>query len=171
VSRLPATLWTVARSPLFPLLLCLEAVILYRAASGSVAGGIVAGISLGPLLVLSRKGIRFLDRTASHRERREFLFVLGLGLLAGVRLIAGTLDRAEWERQVCSGNRRAIQEAKGAWAMAYGMHGDSVPAWGDLVRPGERGFLQATVTCPSGGEYNLGEVQEHPRCSYHDQNE
>src|SRR5947199_10141971 len=64
----------------------------------------------------------------------------------------------------CRGNLRLIDGAKTTWALATNKRGPETPTWSDL-----RPYMKLTngneLTCPAGGSYTIGSLNEIPRCS------
>jgi len=61
----------------------------------------------------------------------------------------------------CSNKLRQIDGAKQMWADEHHKMTNDIPTWEDL-----RGYLKtAPLTCPNGGTYTLGRIDELPTCS------
>jgi hypothetical protein len=96
---------------------------------------------------------------------------LGLVLLAAVVLaLAAALAvpyympaRVEAARSSCIANLKQMAGAKATWALEFKKAPTDRPADRDLF--GEDKYLRQKPTCPAGGHYRLGAVDEKPACS------
>jgi len=68
--------------------------------------------------------------------------------------------RREPHPQICINNLRQIDGAKQQWTLENHKTTNDAPVWED-VRP----YLRIEISCPQGGTYTLGRVDEPPRCS------
>jgi len=68
-------------------------------------------------------------------------------------------------RNFCINNLRLIDSAKQQWALENKKTAADTPAWLDLQPYLGRGPQGAIPTCPMGGTYNVGRVQDAPTCS------
>jgi len=94
------------------------------------------------------------------------IFII-LALFLVVALAAIVAERATdnaFSRE-CASKMRNIQAAKEQWAKAKGKPSYAEPSWHDIksyLKGGEK------LTCPFRAEYDLGPVDEKPRCTYGD---
>jgi len=63
-------------------------------------------------------------------------------------------------QQSCINNLRQIDGASQQWALENHKMTSDVPAWSD-IQP----YLKGPLSCPQGGTYILGRVQDLPKCS------
>ena len=79
--------------------------------------------------------------------------------------LQGALSQQQQQahRNVCTANRRSIQDIKLRWAADFGKTEADAPTPEELYGP-DRYVLQAPA-CPSGGIYTLGTVEEPVTCS------
>ncbi len=63
----------------------------------------------------------------------------------------------------CQANLSVIHGAKEAWALDYTKTATDIPQPSDLF--GETSYVRTEPTCPAGGVYRLGPVQDKPQCS------
>ena len=61
----------------------------------------------------------------------------------------------------CICNLQQIDGAKQQWALDHHKTANDVPAWSNLVGR----YLLRLPTCPLGGTYTIGRVEDKPRCS------
>src|SRR5882762_4756202 len=61
----------------------------------------------------------------------------------------------------CICNLRKIDGAKQQWALGYHKSTNDVPAWTNLVGR----YLLRVPTCPQGGTYMIGRIDDKPDCS------
>lgn len=107
------------------------------------------------------------EKLASAAEEKR-------GLLAAANQYQAQAQQAQAQNQTmqlvrqmnaCINNLRLIDSAKQQWALEYKKTATDVPTWDDL-RPylghGPNGELP---TCPGGGTYTIGAVNEKPQCS------
>lgn len=67
-------------------------------------------------------------------------------------------------QQICLNQLKRIQGAKKQWAIYSEKGPDDRPSENDIY--GVVKFITKQLYCPSGGEYKLGKVNEHPTCSH-----
>jgi DNA repair exonuclease SbcCD ATPase subunit len=67
------------------------------------------------------------------------------------------------QADACIYNLKAIEGAKGGWALEQKKTGADVPTDADLFGPDK--YLGQKPACPAGGVYTLGPVQVKPTCS------
>ena len=65
--------------------------------------------------------------------------------------------------KICAENRFQIDGAKERFALEHNVGGDYVPQMAELVPY----LMKRTPTCPAGGDYDLGTVDEACLCSIH----
>ena len=84
-------------------------------------------------------------------------------VLAGIAVPNFVRARAKAQETACLNNRRMIQSAKRTWAQNNGKSDQDTPTWEDL-----KPYLGGrTITCPSGGKYEINAVGEQVTCSVH----
>jgi hypothetical protein len=94
---------------------------------------------------------------ARHRVGQAFVDRMGnLGLLP-VRCCCPSRKNA------CIANLKCIDGAKATWALENKRTLTDVPTATDLY--GTNAYIRDEPTCPAGGKYLLGSVQQKPRCS------
>jgi prepilin-type N-terminal cleavage/methylation domain-containing protein len=91
------------------------------------------------------------------------IVVLILGILLGIAVpnFVGARQRA-WTNS-CHENLKKIDHAKMVWAINEGKSPDESATWDDLVPS----ILQQTPTCPTHGDYTIGDGNEPATCSHH----
>jgi DNA repair exonuclease SbcCD ATPase subunit len=65
----------------------------------------------------------------------------------------------------CINNLRLIDSAKQQWALEYKKGAADIPTWDDLRPYIGRGPNGDLPTCPAGGVYTIGTVNDKPTCS------
>jgi hypothetical protein len=63
-------------------------------------------------------------------------------------------------QRTCISHLRTIDSAKTQWALENNKGADAVPTMADLAR-----YMKDIPTCPAGGVYTVGSLNELPRCS------
>ena len=104
----------------------------------------------------------------SHRRRERgftlveiMIVVLIIGILLAIAVPNFMSARERSRANACRSNLRQIQAAKEQWAMANNQGPTATPDWPDLVP----NFIQQRPTCPSGGNYTIGNMSTNPTCS------
>jgi len=72
-------------------------------------------------------------------------------------------SRRTYPRMVCIANLKQLCGAKATWALEANKATNDVPTDADLFGPAA--YIRTKPTCPQGGTYTLGRVDEDPRCS------
>jgi hypothetical protein len=85
------------------------------------------------------------------------------GMLAAIAIPNFVKARATSQENACLNNLRLIDAAKNQWALLNHKDGNAVPTEEDL-----KPFLKKWPTCPAGGTYTIGAVNEKPTCSIPD---
>ena len=67
-------------------------------------------------------------------------------------------------QEICVNQLRRIQGAKKQWSIYENKSNDDTPSATEIY--GVVKFITKPLYCPSGGEYTLGKVGEHPTCSH-----
>jgi type II secretory pathway pseudopilin PulG len=94
----------------------------------------------------------------------EIIFVVTIiGLLAIIVLPSFLKSREESARRACGNNLLQIYNAKLRWALEYKKGGADVPTDADLF--GSNSFIRVKPTCPGGGNYTIGPVDDPPTCT------
>ena len=86
------------------------------------------------------------------------VMIIGILLAIAVPSMFNASERAR--ANACRANLRQIQAAKEQWAMATNQRATATPAWDDLVPT----FMQQQPSCPSGGNYTIGNMSTNPTC-------
>jgi len=104
-----------------------------------------------------------------HRSRQgftliEILVVVGvIALLASVGMVVVNKSRTTASRQICIGNLMQMNAAKQRWALDENKGPGDIPMDSELY--GEELYLEEKPECPSGGSYEIKNVNEEPVCS------
>lgn len=94
---------------------------------------------------------------------------LAWGLLAVLLVSAGFAlpsllpPRVVVSRNACLSNLKMIEGAKDTWALENKKTGTDTPTESDLF--GSGAYIREAPTCPQGGIYRVGAVNEKPTCS------
>ena len=102
-----------------------------------------------------------------RRGRSRVYFILGLAcslLLLAIALPSVVPARPIAERNSCIAYLKILADAKRSWAGETKQTPTAVPSSSDLLPHLHNGFMP---TCPGGGAYTFGTVNEAPRCSLH----
>jgi hypothetical protein len=83
-----------------------------------------------------------------------------VGMLSAIAIPNFVKARATSQQNACINNLRQIDGAKQQWALEKGKKATDVPTREDLLP-----FLRQWPTCPAGGTYTIGAVNEQPACS------
>lgn len=100
-------------------------------------------------------------------KRRAFtlveimIVVLIIGILLAIAVPNFIKARESSRGKTCVANLRQIEAAKEQWAMENRMGPTDTPVQGDLSPT----YMKAWPSCPSGGNYTIGNVQTAPVCS------
>ena len=87
------------------------------------------------------------------------------GMLAAIAVPNFVRARTVSQNNACINNLRLIDSAKQQWALENRKTSTDTPAWSDLKPYLGRGRTGVLPTCPQGGTYTIGKVQEAPKCS------
>ncbi len=97
----------------------------------------------------------------------EIMIVVGIiGLLMAVAIPNITKARKGAQRTACMANLKAIEGAKGYWALEMKKGDADVPTDADIF--GTDRAIAQKPNCPSGGTYDLKAVSEKPTCTVPD---
>jgi len=97
----------------------------------------------------------------------EIMIVVAIiGLLAAVAIPNLVKARKSAQKAACINNLKAIEGAKGVWALEMRKTDADVPTDADLF--GLDKPIRDKPFCPAGGTYNLGAVAEKPTCTIPD---
>ena len=91
------------------------------------------------------------------------IVVLIIGILLAIAVPNFIKARESSRTRTCVANLRQIEAAKEQWAMEMKKTSADTPAWADLV--GAAAYMKAQPSCPSGGNYTIGDVATNPSCS------
>ncbi len=97
------------------------------------------------------------------------IVVLIIGILLAIAVPNFVKARESSRAKSCVATLKQIQAAKEQWAMDTRAADNAEPTWGDIVGPDK--YIKGdpttfpTSTCPSGGQYTLGDMQTNPTCS------
>jgi hypothetical protein len=90
------------------------------------------------------------------------IFVL-LAFIVVLALPGFMKARIQPSGHACCENLQKIDGAKQQWALERNKKDTDIPTWADLVGPDT--YLRKTPTCPEGGVYAIGAVNQDPACS------
>jgi len=97
----------------------------------------------------------------------EIMIVVGIiGLLMAVAIPNITKARKSAQRTACIANLKAIEGAKGYWALEMKKGDADVPTDADIFGP-DKAIAQKPA-CPSNGTYDIKAVSEKPTCTVPD---
>lgn len=97
----------------------------------------------------------------------EIMIVVGIiGLLMAVAIPNITKARKGAQKTACIANLKAIEGAKGFWALEMKKGDADVPTDADIF--GADRAIAQKPGCPSGGTYDLKAVSEKPTCTVPD---
>ncbi|MDW8107535.1 MAG: prepilin-type N-terminal cleavage/methylation domain-containing protein [Armatimonadota bacterium] len=108
-----------------------------------------------------------MQKLFNRRAKRGFtlveimivVLIIGILLAIAVPNFIGARERSR--ANACRSNLRQIQAAKEQWAMATNQGPTAEPNWNNLVPT----FIQRQPSCPSGGNYTIGNMSTNPTCS------
>ncbi len=93
--------------------------------------------------------------------------VLVLVLAILVPIVAGPVQQREQQRKtICIANLKKVTHAKIAWQENTSASCDDEPTEKQLLPYLAHEGLDTMPTCPSGGEYHLGTVENEPTCDF-----
>ena len=96
----------------------------------------------------------------------EIMIVVAiLGILISIAAFTWMRQRGRAQQRACQENISKIDGAKEQWAMENNQSSGSVVAWDDLVDPAGTLYFKKEVTCPGGGGYTLGAINQDVTCS------
>ncbi len=94
----------------------------------------------------------------------EIMFVVTIiGLLAIIVMPSFLRSREESTRKACGNNLLQIYNAKLRWALETKKGGADVPTDADLFS--SNSYIRVKPTCPGGGTYTIGPVDDPPTCT------
>lgn len=104
---------------------------------------------------------------AWHRGRRKLAIVLSIvgAVVALAQLTPSPPASDIAKRNACIANLKILDGAKFGWSLEMKQPTNAVPTVADLAHILIGGKLP---TCPTGGIYTLGAINEPPRCSHAD---
>ena len=86
-----------------------------------------------------------------------------IGLLAAVAIPNLVKARKAAQQTACIANLKAIEGAKGFWALEMKKTDADVPTDADLFGPEQA--ISQKPSCPAGGDYDLKPVSQKPTCT------
>jgi len=101
----------------------------------------------------------------------EILIVVVIVVLLIIIAIPGfRRARQRNDQLACQENLVRIDSAKATWALDNDMTGNPTPTWDDLIKPGEKGYLEKRPVCPldpnqDGSTYSINPLSAPPACS------
>jgi prepilin-type N-terminal cleavage/methylation domain-containing protein len=93
------------------------------------------------------------------------IVVLIIGILMAIAVPNFISARTNSQRNTCISNLKQIESAKEQWAMVNKKGATDTPGSDDLVGDATTGFLKSYPTCPTGGDYTIGDMSTRPACS------
>ena len=97
----------------------------------------------------------------------EIMIVVAIiGLLAAIAIPNFIKARQASQRVACVMNLKAIEGAKGTWALEQHKGGTDVPTDADLF--GNTSYIREKPGCPANGTYSLNQVDMKPACTIPD---
>jgi prepilin-type N-terminal cleavage/methylation domain-containing protein len=93
------------------------------------------------------------------------IVVLIIGILKAIAVPNFISARTNSQRNTCISNLKQIESAKEQWAMVNKKGATDTPASSDLVGSTTTGFLKSYPSCPTGGDYTVGDMSTRPSCS------
>jgi len=97
----------------------------------------------------------------------SFLMILVIGMLAAIAVPDFVRARAAAQQAAGAANLKALEGAKGIWALEHKKQDWDTPTDNDLFGDGKS--MREKLVCPAGGTYTLNPMREPPRCSVHGQ--
>ncbi|GEM_PF-3387224 len=124
------------------------------------------------LRIKSQMGLAEAEKTTLQAENAELkiqIQTLKIELNAAKSSSPGMAYRTppakkKSEQELCVSQLKRIQGAKKQWSIYEGKGNEDLPSENDIY--GVVKFITKPLYCPSGGEYKLGKVGEHPTCSH-----
>ncbi len=86
--------------------------------------------------------------------------VVPAAMLSAIAIPNFVKARGVSQKNVCINNLRQIDGAKQQWALENNRTAGDHPSLNDL-----KPFLRRTLSCPAGGRYTIGAVEDQPTCS------
>lgn len=83
-----------------------------------------------------------------------------MAMLSGCSRKADLTQGKSYQASMCANRLRTLAGAKRLWAEQNGKTANDTPTINDLLP-----FIRGAGTCPAGGTYTLGKVDEMPSCS------
>jgi prepilin-type N-terminal cleavage/methylation domain-containing protein len=93
------------------------------------------------------------------------IVVLIIGILMAIAVPNFISARTNSQRNTCISNLKQIESAKEQWAMVNKKGATDTPTSGNLVGDATSGFLKSYPSCPTGGDYTIGDMSTRPSCS------
>lgn len=91
------------------------------------------------------------------------IVVLIMGILLSIAMPTWLKSRENARQKSCCKNLKAIESAKELWAMDTHAVPTATPAKSDLY--GSTAYVKTEPSCPSGGDYTIGDMGTRPSCS------
>ena len=108
------------------------------------------------------------------RHRRGFTLVeimiaiLIIAILLAIAIPNFLRTRDVSRARACQANLRQIETAKEQWGMDNRKTGDDIPTVTDLVTEYMKGSEDTLSPCPTGGDYDVGNMTTRPSCTFGD---
>lgn len=95
------------------------------------------------------------------------IVVLIIGILLAIAVPNFVRARESSRAKACVANLKQIDAAKEQWAMDFNKKDGDACAMSNLTTEGQQShqYLKSTPSCPSGGNYTVGNIGTNPTCS------
>jgi competence protein ComGC len=91
--------------------------------------------------------------------------VVPIGMLSAIAIPNFVKARQTAQQNSCINNLHQIENAKQQWALENNKKSTDVPTQSDIQPFIDRAPKGTSLTCPSGGHYTIGAVNEPPTCN------
>ena len=144
--------------------------LVWEVCGSSFDAGLWGAIPIGSILVILTSGLAaggglLIKQRQSRISLGVAIFVASVWVCTVMSGIAFVRARNTSSANACINNLRQIDGAKQQWALEHNATTNSCPTWNDIRIYCGRSPEGVTLTCPQGGTYTIGRVDEPPRCS------